>query len=422
MDIQDSKLIRRGGDIRIPGREKVVIIDSNSKIVQLLKLILPVGGVKYVVPSGRLVSSQWLEGSLLEVQIAETGEKITIYPKFNILGLFSGENAGETLAATLHNHLDVQLACIRQRLHSILRDYVGLRCPEEKLSGIANGESKNAEALKEIIGQQLGLEIDWSLELEPEIMRWIHQLQAQLTQAVTKSFNEESRTAQFNLTFTSRIVGVDPAKHYIVQRRARSGSPPDQEMKLVLRHVQDILNPAFGIFGDGLRIWQYPNFWALVHQAFSAVVVPRIVKEFGYKMEFDDFKRERTAAERQTLALLEDQKRLEEEFLEAEQFYKEVREQERKILREADYNLQNRNVIAIGPVIERAAKSVRDAQAKMESASQGSASQLGPEDNVRAKIALKRFHDQLGLNCPGLLLMDDTQPPEKPKSANEPGN
>lgn len=427
MDTQSVKIIRRGSSVKDPEREQVVVLDSTNRLVQLLKLVLPVGGVRYVVPCGDLRSAEWLDGSLLEVRIAETSELITVYPKLSIIGLTKSldkVDAGKILAAILHNELETQLSCIRRRVHDIFHDYVGLRCPEAKLSAISYSENDTPEAreLKRRIFEQTGLNIAWTLDLEPEIMTWVHKLQAQLTKPVTKSFNAESRTAQFNLTFTSRIVAVDPAKHHIVQRRARSGESPALEMSNVLNYVHAILNPAFGIFGEeGLRIWQRTNFWSLLTQGFESYVAPRVAKEFGYQMEFSDFKRERTAAELETLELLENKDRLQKDFLEAEKFRDEVKAKYREVLRENNFNAEHRHVVGMLPAIKIADDEVERTQAKLESASRGAASQLSREDDGRAKLALKRFHDQLGLDCPDLLKLDSegASQAEAPPSTTE---
>lgn len=412
------KLVRPGGRVSNPATEQVVLLDRTDRVLRIVQSVLPVGGVKYVVPSGKLERAIDFDGSVLTVGIEETGEAVSLYPRLRAIGLATDPSAaesGRTLASILHDHLDAQIPRLRTMIDTVFRDFIGLRASASLLDGIASHLSDGADGISGELRKRVGLEVEWVLEPEPTVAAWVQKLQALIADNTTQSFNQESRTAQFNLTYSARIIAVLPSRLHLVQRRARAGLPPAEELSRILKRVFVILNPAFGVFGDGSQIWRHPSFHPLLGAAFEQVVAPKIADEFGYEIVFGDFKRERTPAELDVLQLLENRDRLVRDFESAERFYIGVQEKEREAIVENDYDMEATYVVKVQNATEQARAKMEEARSRMEAASRGGATLLGGEDSHRALQLLKVFHDRLHLGHPELLkIEDDSSRPEEP--------
>lgn len=403
-------LVRRGRHVDDPASEQVVLLDRSEGIRRAFQAVLPAGGVKYVVPSGRLRRSISFDGAVLTANLEETGEQTRLYPRVRALGLArdgSPKQLGRIFAAAMHGHLDRQIPRMREIVHGVFVDHLGLRTTADALDSIATHDAAGSAAIHAELRSQLGLEIAWSLDPEPRVSAWVRKLQALIPAAVTQSFNAESETSQFNLTYSAQIIRVRPSRLHVVQRRCQEGLAPAAEVQEVLNRVFAILNPAFGVFGDGSRIWQYRNFWRMVEAAFEQVVAPTIADEFGYEVSFQDFRRERTPSEKVVLSLLEDRERLTREYKEAESFLLATQRKEREVIVENDYRLDEEEVVQVRDAVVWAREAMEDAKAKMEASSRGRASSLGPEDSENARRLLKAFHDRLQLEQPELLQLED---------------
>jgi hypothetical protein len=110
-------LVRRSSTPRDTHREQVVLVDREPGLLGALGSVLPIGGVKYVVPSGRLEQPIDYDGGVLEVTIETTRDRLLVYPCVRVMGLAgrgSREENGRVLAAVLRDSLDARsLVCER---------------------------------------------------------------------------------------------------------------------------------------------------------------------------------------------------------------------------------------------------------------------------------------------------------------------
>jgi hypothetical protein len=263
------------------------------------------------------------------------------------------------------------------------------------------------QTLPGAISDDLGLEVHWKLELNQAATDWIRRLKAALSAKQTLEFNKESRTSQFRLTYSMKVMDVKPASWVAAQRRSHNSNLQDgisKELQALHNMVFQVLDPAFGVFGGREKVWEHPQFWQAIRHAFEEVVEPRLENEFGYTVEFSDFKRERTEAERETLRTLEQQERLQRDFDHYEETYK-------KLLAKRDEVTINFAEIPDSPEVQEveakvaiAKQKLQDAQRELETASTGNASTLSALTDKAWTDTFTRFFGTLRIEAPDELL------------------
>jgi len=394
-------------DDKVEGEGSYTVDFSENRGGIVAKLLKPRPEIvrKYTLPTGTLDNPIILEGSPLSVAIEETAEDTILLPHLSILSLPRDPEASEKLARMLEPSYEVQLKKLRKAIGGIFSEKVGISRSEKELDGLVSTKGKLYIEIEKAIEQRLGLKVKWLIKADPKTQLWIRSLQAELSQVVTQSFNKESRTSQFNLTFSSRVLSVKPSRFHIVQRRARAGITPAQEKEEILKIVFNTLNPGFGVFGSGRQISNHPAFWPMVEAAFTQVVQPRIAEEFGYEITFLDFRRERTEAEGIALERLENSELMlrpfeaaDTDLAGAQNHLQQLREDERIAIREDDLDADSDRLVRIRTNIKDAEKAVRaaekrrdKAQLEMESTVQRPVTGLSGADEGQAKNFLLQF-------------------------------
>ena len=364
---------------------------------RVVKAIIPIlGVVRFVTPKEWFSEPLDFDGLILDVRIDETGETIQLFPNFRIRKLVQG--GAERLVIAVHHHYERQLDEIRKRLDSIWRAELGMSCPVERLDLlVTHNASPSAVKLQERIADELGVLVEWIIEPEPQVVQWVQSLQNELAALKTLQFNEESSTAQFNLTFSAKIERAIPSGFHLLQRRVAAQTSPTEELGRLFDRIHAILDPAFGVLGNGDQVWKTDGFWQILPEGFAQVVARKVAQEFGYQVSFGDFRRERSPAEKAALKRIENSERLVMEYDQADTFYLETKERAREVLVQNDYDDEAPDVVRLNKAVENARKAAEEAQSAMEEKSQGKGSQISSEDSERFRDTLLSFHNRLGL-------------------------
>lgn len=408
-------IIRRTSDFDSPASHDHIILGVPSSSPGLWAKLSGAKPDSYFVPCGRLSQVVDLEGAELCVLLDGSDERLTLYPRFRIAAV----KIPETAFSALRGSYDSQLVHVRQRIHDIFNAALGLACNAQTLDGIATHESARhaqfeglshggiLQTLPDAIANELGLKVHWKLELNQTASDWIKSLKAALSSKHLLKFNEKSRTSQFLLTYSIKVVEVKPASWVAAHRRSQNASNSkdgiENELTAVHGLVFQVLDPAFGVFGGPEKPWEHPKFWQVIRHVFDNLVKPRLEREFGYTVEFSDFKRERAVAEIETLELLEEKERLQRDFIYSEQVYMELLDKRKEaIIAYAEVN--SSELAEIDTKVADAKTKMEDAQRKLETTSTGTASSLSALTDKNWTETFTRFFGTLQLEAPESLL------------------
>ena len=239
----------------------------------------------------------------------------------------------------------------------------------------------------------------------------------------TAVFNAESRTGQFRLSYSVKVLDVKPSRWHLAQTRMKETGGDlisvETEIKNVHGLIHQSLDHAFGVFGGREKMWEYPRFWAGIDHVLRTLVAPRIEREFGYEVVFADFKRERTPAELEAIALLEGSDRLAREFNAAEAEYIAI--SAKLSQHRLAYVEKEDKPDLVRPALERQVSEARErrneAQKAMETTSYGNASDLSTISIAGFSETFSRFFLMLNMEPPKHLIDFDSESSEPPESS-----
>lgn len=409
-------ILRRSTDFNQPASSLYETLGAVATPTSWWQRIFGTPPESWTVPRGRLSEVVDLEGADLHVLLEGSDERLVLYPRFRIVAVTNPERA----FAVLRDHYDAQLMEVRQRIHNLFSTALGLACDAETLNSVATHTAAKEVSFPDLshgglmqtlpgaIADDLGLEVHWKLELNQTATDWIRRLKAALSAKHTLEFNKESRTSQFRLTYSMKVVEVKPASWVAAQRRSHHSTNLQNgiadEMQTLHAMVFQVLDPAFGVFGGREKVWEHPQFWQAIRHAFQEVVQPRLESEFGYTVEFSDFKRERTEAEQETLKVLEQQDRLQRDFDHYEATYKELLAK-RSAITLAYAEIPNSPELSeVEAKVATAKQKMQEAQRELETASTGNASNLSALTDKAWTDTFTRFFGTLRIEAPQELL------------------
>lgn len=387
------------------------------------------GGVEHFhVPKGPFERVVQLEDGEVEVIVQSTDERVKLFPRIHVLGVaeLEGDRGQEVLLTWILPYYDEQLEAVRRQVHDVFRKVLGIDCEVETLNSIVTSESarnlqfaalagrNGKRTIRQYIADELGLDVEWKMQLGEHVRGWHDRLKAELSSSYTAVFNSESRTAQFRLKYSVKVEGVLASSWHIAQRRSRGDTGTVNaaaELASIHATIHQVLDPAFGVFGGREKVWEHPKFWEAIRFAFAELVVPRIAKEYGYVVSFTDFKRERTEAELDVLKTLETQDWLQQDFDHWKSILQELlKKQKDAILGFAD-TPDPAEVKLLSEKISVVRTEVTRAQKELETVSTGNASALSSLSHQTLTTTLNRFFSTLKLEAPKNLMesQDDAE-------------
>ncbi len=349
----------------------------------------------YAVPQGRLGTPLLMDGALMEVRLVGTQEILRLVPELRVYGVEPGRH--QAVVDCLHPHADRQLEALREIIHGIFLQYMDLQMKPEALERIITYESPGAEPIRQQIAAETGLTVRWHLRPEPVIEDWLRGLQRALPQVKTLTFNPASRTAQFNLTFSLRVEDVVLGRLYRLAQRVSEGCTIEQESQKLFARITDMLEPAFRGLGNGTRLWEHNAFWSLLQAGFNEAVSQRVEQEFGYRVEFNDFRREPTAADLEMLSAVESKKHLLVEYNSAHANYERALARRDEALDQSQDNDESETVKMSEASLDRARQRLQKAQQEMEKGAGRPSTPLATPDDSQMQQALLQFQSRLGV-------------------------
>jgi subtilisin-like proprotein convertase family protein len=450
----DHHIIRRASDFHCTEPDSWTLLDVIPPAVTFMEKIFGTKKIPYYVAKGTLEKSINLQADIngnpdqsnrnrLEIHLTENDHPIYLRPQITILGVSGNDlprNQNKILNWLLPHYED-QRTAIRERIYNLIHRALGVPANTDTLDLILSGRSmdspvfetlakdaslgssRSGRTIQDAVAEELGLLVSWKLALEQNLTDWIAKLKAQLPAKHTAIFNAESRTGQFRLTYSVKVVEVKPSRWHLAQARMRESGKDlisvESEISNVHGLVHQTLDQAFGVFGGQEKMWEHPRFWAGIVHVLKTLVAPRIEREFGYKVEFADFKRERTQAELEAINLLEDPQRLAHEFTEAEDEYRQHSGKLKQYRLAYGSKMDDKpNPVreALEYQVTKARERMDSAQKAMETTSYGSASDLSSISFAGFSETFSRFFHMLHMEPPKHLIDLEAESPVSPPS------
>ena len=285
MTHQPTELVRKGTLVQDARRELAIRIDPPAPNKWLPAVMTR---ESFVIPTGEFAKPIDMDGNPIRTRVPLTDEPIEIHPELTLHGV-AGEAGGRRLAAALYHHTENQITAIADLIDGIFRRTIGRHPDMDQLQQLCDPHTREYRELAEKIEDELGLNVEWTLQPEPRAAKLLNQLRIHTPVQETLSFNEELPAEEFKLTFTLTVVGADLRQIHQIIRRAEGNRSVRDEIATIFKRVKEITVPAFRSALMGVTQWNQDIIRELAVDGIANTVARKIQQDYGYVVKFTDF-------------------------------------------------------------------------------------------------------------------------------------
>lgn len=282
MSTAHFQLVRKGTQLRDSEREVRVEIDRPNPGILGGRF----GREKFVVPKKDLLPPIDMDGKPIRVRLRETHE-VNIYPEFRLRGVVDG-GGGARLAFALYHGYDQQIPTLRELLDGIFRRFLGLNPAADQVEKIAGHHTPDYKTLQQQVAEDLGLDVEWTLQPEPKSAQWLRSLIRLSPVSKEVTFNEKVPVIKLKLAFSLGIERASISNLNKLQDRAQLALPPAQEFDHIIERIHKIAEPAFLSPLIGVSLWNRDLVEKFAVDGLAPVLSERLERDLGYVVKLSD--------------------------------------------------------------------------------------------------------------------------------------